>query len=111
MTLRVETDHAQEMALQDPLTGLGNRRRLMADLDQRLAAATEDRPLVLAMFDLDGFKAYNDTYGHATGDALLKRLGDKLAATMAGPGPELSDGRRRVLHAGDRCRARGSRDG
>ena len=38
------------------------------------------------MFDLDGFKAYNDTYGHATGDALLKRLGDKLAATMAGRG-------------------------
>ena len=41
---------------------------------------------MLAMFDLDGFKAYNDTYGHATGDALLKRLGDKLAATMAGRG-------------------------
>ena len=31
------------------------------------------------MFDLDGFKAYNDTYGHTTGDALLERLGDKLA--------------------------------
>jgi two-component system cell cycle response regulator len=84
--LRVETEHAQELALQDSLTGLGNRRRLMADLDQRLGAATADRPLVLAMFDLDGFKAYNDTYGHATGDALLKRLGDKLAATMAGRG-------------------------
>ena len=84
--LRVETDHAQELALQDPLTGIGNRRRLMADLDQRLGVATADRPLVLAMFDLDGFKAYNDTYGHSTGDALLKRLGDKLAATMAGRG-------------------------
>jgi len=84
--LRVETEHAQELALQDPLTGLGNRRRLMADLNRRLGAATADRPLVLAMFDLDGFKAYNDTYGHATGDALLKRLGDKLAATMAGRG-------------------------
>ena len=84
--LRVETEHAQELALQDSLTGLGNRRRLMADLDRRLGTATADRPLVLAMFDLDGFKAYNDTYGHATGDALLKRLGDKLAATMAGRG-------------------------
>ena len=41
---------------------------------------------MLAMFDLDGFKAYNDTYGHATGDELLKRLGDKLAAAMAGRG-------------------------
>jgi len=38
------------------------------------------------MFDLDGFKAYNDTYGHNTGDALLRRLGDRLAATMAGRG-------------------------
>ena len=86
MALRVETEHARELALQDSLTGLGNRRRLMADLEGRLASATDERPLVLAMFDLDGFKAYNDTYGHATGDALLKRLGDKLAATMAGRG-------------------------
>ena len=54
LALRVETEHAQELALQDPLTGLGNRRRLMADLDRRLGAATPDRPLVLAMFDLDG---------------------------------------------------------
>jgi diguanylate cyclase (GGDEF)-like protein len=84
--LRIETEYAQELALQDSLTGLGNRRRLMADLEQRLGSASAVRPLVLAMFDLDGFKAYNDTYGHATGDALLKRLGDKLAATMAGRG-------------------------
>jgi diguanylate cyclase (GGDEF)-like protein len=86
LALQVETAHAQELALQDSLTGLGNRRRLMADLDQRLQSATQERPLVLAMFDLDGFKAYNDTYGHNTGDELLKRLGDKLAASMAGRG-------------------------
>ena len=101
---------AQELALQDPLTGLGNRRRLMADLEQRMPPATAERPLLLAMFDLDGFKAYNDTYGHPTGDALLKRLGDKLAATMAGRGPELPDGRRRVLRAGDRAAARTLRE-
>jgi two-component system, cell cycle response regulator len=86
LALQVETAHAQQQALQDPLTGLGNRRRLMSDLEQRLASATTQQPLVLAMFDLDGFKAYNDTYGHNTGDELLKRLGDKLAATMAGRG-------------------------
>ena len=86
MALQVETASAQELALQDPLTGLGNRRRLMNDLEERMSSASAERPLVLAMFDLDGFKAYNDTYGHATGDALLKRLGDKLAATMAGRG-------------------------
>ena len=84
--LRVETDHANELALQDSLTGLGNRRRLMADLGEQLGMAHPDRPLVLAMYDLDGFKAYNDTYGHATGDALLRRLGDRLAAAMAGCG-------------------------
>jgi diguanylate cyclase (GGDEF)-like protein len=84
--LRVETAHARELALQDPLTRLGNRRRLMADLDQRAATATAERPLLLAMFDLDGFKAYNDTFGHATGDALLRRLADKLATAMAGRG-------------------------
>jgi diguanylate cyclase with GGDEF domain len=83
MALQVETASAQELALQDPLTGLGNRRRLMNDLEERMSSASAERPLVLAMFDLDGFKAYNDTYGHATGDALLKRLGDKLAATSS----------------------------
>jgi diguanylate cyclase (GGDEF)-like protein len=86
MALQVETAHAQELALQDPLTGLGNRRRLMRDLEHHLLQATPERPLVLAMFDLDGFKAYNDTYGHNTGDALLRRLGDRLATTMAGRG-------------------------
>jgi diguanylate cyclase (GGDEF)-like protein len=84
--LETEHAHAQELALQDPLTGLANRRRLMGDLRRQLAAATQAHPLVLAMFDLDGFKAYNDTFGHATGDALLRRLGDKLAAAMAGRG-------------------------
>jgi diguanylate cyclase (GGDEF)-like protein len=86
LALQVETAHAQELALQDSLTGLGNRRRLMADLEQRLATATAEQPLLLAMFDLDGFKAYNDTFGHATGDSLLKRLGDALAAALAGRG-------------------------
>ena len=86
LALQNETDHAQELALQDSLTGLGNRRRLMADLDEQIGMASPDQPLVLAMYDLDGFKAYNDTYGHATGDALLSRLGDRLAAAMAGRG-------------------------
>ena len=61
----------------DPVTGLGNRRRLMLDL----AAAIEGgRPHVFALYDIDGFKAYNDNYGHPAGDALLSRLGENLAA-------------------------------
>jgi diguanylate cyclase (GGDEF)-like protein len=63
----------------DPLTGLGNRRKLLADLDA-LLAAEEPPPTLLMLFDLNGFKGYNDRFGHPAGDALLARLGEKLAA-------------------------------
>jgi diguanylate cyclase (GGDEF)-like protein len=65
-------------ATTDALTGLGNRRQLMNDLQRRLAADTP-APTLLMLFDLDGFKGYNDTFGHPAGDALLTRLGEKLA--------------------------------
>ena len=73
-------------ALTDALTGLGNRRKLAADLDERMAGASTSQPLVLMMFDLDGFKSYNDTFGHLAGDAVLARLGAKLAAAIADHG-------------------------
>jgi two-component system, cell cycle response regulator len=62
----------------DALTGLANRRRLLTDLERTLAAE-KPRATLFLMFDLDGFKSYNDTYGHPAGDALLARLGVKLA--------------------------------
>ena len=77
---------SRDEALTDALTGLGNRRALSRTLDERLAGLTPERPLVLALFDLDGFKHYNDTFGHAAGDALLVRLGQSLAAYMQGRG-------------------------
>jgi diguanylate cyclase (GGDEF)-like protein len=58
----------------------------MADLEAMVPVATERTPLLLAAFDLDGFKAYNDMYGHPTGDALLRRLGGRLLHAMAGRG-------------------------
>ncbi len=73
-------------ALTDPLTGLGNRRALQRALDELIPAAHEDRPLVLAIFDLDGFKAYNDAFGHPAGDTLLIRLGANLEAFLHGRG-------------------------
>jgi two-component system cell cycle response regulator len=64
----------------DPLTGLGNRRMLVEDLDAALERATASDPWLLFLYDLNGFKLYNDTFGHPAGDALLERLGRKLAA-------------------------------
>ena len=71
--------HSQTEALTDPLTGLGNRRSLTQDLE--LATRLQQQRL-LALFDLDGFKSYNDSFGHPAGDALLARLGAKLAAAV-----------------------------
>ena len=71
----------EDEAVTDPLTGLANRRRLMADLE-RVVSATPPETMVLALYDLDGFKAYNDSFGHPAGDDLLRRLGQQLTAAM-----------------------------
>jgi diguanylate cyclase (GGDEF)-like protein len=70
-------------AFTDALTELGNRRALIAALDQALARA-EQAPVALVLFDLDGFKQYNDAFGHQAGDALLRRLGERLLARFDG---------------------------
>ena len=82
----VQAHERLELATTDSLTRLGNRRKLAADLGERLRTATAADPLALMVFDLDGFKAYNDTFGHMAGDALLARVGQKLAAVIAGEG-------------------------
>jgi two-component system cell cycle response regulator len=68
-------------AVTDSLTELANRRQLMADLEAAVSASPPEA-MVLALFDLDGFKAYNDGYGHPAGDDLLRRLGTALAASV-----------------------------
>jgi two-component system cell cycle response regulator len=73
-------------AATDPLTGLGNRRRLVDDFEVLLPEATVEQPLHLLLFDLDGFKRYNDTFGHSAGDALLSRLARKLEQTVGDEG-------------------------
>jgi diguanylate cyclase (GGDEF)-like protein len=69
-------------AMTDVLTGLANRRALMRDLE----VETADEEIVLALFDLNNFKLYNDSFGHPAGDALLARLGSRLAETVQGFG-------------------------
>jgi two-component system, cell cycle response regulator len=73
-------------SLTDGLTGLANRRALMRDLEEAAAHATPAEGRTLALFDLDGFKQYNDAFGHAAGDALLQRLGIDLDAAVAAHG-------------------------
>ena len=80
----------------DPLTGLSNRRRLEIDLAGALQA---DTPHALLLLDLNGFKTYNDSYGHGAGDILLHQLGTALATRRRGARRRLSHRRRRVLRA------------
>ena len=75
---------ARQDALTDAVTGLGNRRKLFADLEWELRKRNGDSPLLLVLMDLDRFKSYNDTYGHPAGDLLLARVGESLGAA-AGP--------------------------
>jgi diguanylate cyclase (GGDEF)-like protein len=73
-------------ACTDELTGLYNRRQLVCDLDAELGRASDADPLLLILCDLNGFKAYNDTFGHPAGDALLARLGAALTREVHGRG-------------------------
>jgi two-component system, cell cycle response regulator len=65
----------------DALTGLPNRRALFADLEDELNNGKAE-PALLVIFDLDGFKLYNDSFGHPAGDVLLRRMGRSLAASV-----------------------------
>jgi diguanylate cyclase (GGDEF)-like protein len=74
---------AEQLADQDPLTPLLNRRAFTRELQRAIAAAERyDEPLCLVYFDLNGFKAINDLYGHAAGDAALQRVAEVLVANV-----------------------------
>lgn len=78
--VRVEWSLRRELAwaaYTDPLTGLGNRRAFERDLE-KLTHRAHGRVVVLVLFDLDDFKAINDTYGHVHADHVLVRLGGVL---------------------------------
>lgn len=80
LRLRKEANASRALAMSDNLTGLANRMKFHERLDEAIAAASRDERerVGLLMLDLDGFKAINDTGGHAAGDRLLKRVAAKL---------------------------------
>lgn len=71
-----------ELALQDALTSLPNRRALLMHLTDAMALAAPASALGVLFLDLDGFKPVNDTFGHETGDVLLKRVAERLRASV-----------------------------
>ncbi|GLY31804.1 sensor domain-containing diguanylate cyclase [Kineosporia sp. NBRC 101731] len=74
------TERLHHEATHDALTGLPNRSHLHRELDRTLRQQV--RPVAVLYIDLDGFKAVNDTAGHAAGDALLKQAADRIAACV-----------------------------
>ena len=73
-------------SMTDALTGIPNRRQLKTDLERGLKDASPAKPLLLMLFDLNGFKGYNDSFGHPAGDALLVRLAKALEQAMTDHG-------------------------
>jgi len=75
-------DEIRELAMSDPLTGLANRNRFHADIEQARANAKRlDSRVALLFLDIDRFKNINDEFGHPVGDALLKQVASRLVAT------------------------------
>jgi diguanylate cyclase (GGDEF)-like protein len=77
---------SQHEALTDALTGLGNRRNMQLALDRALAHGRASTPATFVMFDLDGFKTYNDQFGHLAGDTMLAHLANRLRAAVGSAG-------------------------
>jgi diguanylate cyclase (GGDEF)-like protein len=81
--LRVQAAEQRRAARTDALTGLGNRRALADAIEDALRDGHE---LFLGLIDLDGFKAYNESFGHPAGDDLLVRLAQRLRQAIAASG-------------------------
>lgn len=78
--LREELQRSRQEALVDALTGLSNRRAFDADLAQMCAVPKSVGSLCMVLADVDHFKKFNDTFGHALGDQVLQLVGSRLGS-------------------------------
>ncbi len=77
------TAHLADQARRDPLTGLVNRRGMEESIETEMRRSRRTRtPMTLLMIDLDGLKAFNDTYGHEAGDRLITAAADAWSARL-----------------------------
>lgn len=79
--LHVERRRAERLALMDPLTGMPNRRHSVVFVEAAFAAAKRGIPFTVVLFDVDKFKAFNDTRGHLAGDEALKKVAEVLVGS------------------------------
>ena len=83
--LQQSLDAIRAESLTDPLTGLGNRKYFDRMIEMAVQSAlASGEPLSLLMFDIDHFKSFNDSYGHLTGDQVLRLVGMSLKQTIKG---------------------------
>jgi len=77
----------EQLAMLDSLTGIPNRRRFSEVYEQEWRRCMrDDVPLSLIVVDVDHFKAFNDNYGHAAGDEVLRRIASSLQTSLRRPG-------------------------
>jgi len=77
-------DGVRRAGLTDSLTDMANRRAINNHLEDLLDQRIDTTPISVILVDIDFFKLVNDTYGHATGDLVLRRVGDSLKASLRG---------------------------
>jgi diguanylate cyclase len=83
--LKAKLDDVRKESLTDPLTGIHNRKAFDQELTQAVEQARkEGQPLSLFMCDIDHFKSFNDTWGHQTGDQVLRLVGHCLSENVKG---------------------------
>ncbi|HEY0477968.1 MAG TPA: sensor domain-containing diguanylate cyclase [Kofleriaceae bacterium] len=83
IALDIESVRLHRVAVTDPLTGVYNREFLIQRLPQEIEAAVDrDRPLSVAMVDVDRFKSVNDDHGHCVGDVVLTEVARRLRGAI-----------------------------